>query len=174
MYVQNLGLPEKFIEKKTENVGPAGFIWELRGLFRQHRPAEIKRHGEIKPFILKDLKITAYILLLYGPERNSIQMPYDGPYEVVSREQIYYTIKIKEKEVAVSIDQLKPAYVINDTLPKDNNETSYRIEVQVSEQNQHPGWKNQVQPSQEAEQPRQVRRSGQSVRFVNRYQAGFG
>ena len=101
-------------------------------------------------------------------------MPYEGPYEVISLEEKHFTIIIKEKEVAVSIDRLKSAYVINDTSPEDNNETPHQIVVQKSKQHQFPGEENQVQSPQEAEQPQIVRRSGRRVRFVDRYQVGFG
>ena len=68
-----------------------------------------------------------------------------GQYEVISREDKHFTIKIEEKEVAVSTDCLKLAYIINDTLPEDNNETLYQIVVQVADQQQHPFIKKTVQ-----------------------------
>ena len=172
--VNTYACPENLSKKTSENIEPGVFIREIRGHFRQLRPAEVKRHGKIKPFIFKDLKTTDYVLLFREQKRNSLQMPYKGPYEVISREEKHFTIKIKEKEVTVSIDRLKSAYVITDTLPEDNNETPYQVVVQVPEQRQYPGEENQVQPPQEAEQPQVVQRSGQSVRFVDHYQAGFG
>ena len=117
-------MPGEFIEKTSENIEPAVFIRELQGHFRQLRPAEVKRHGEIKSLIFKDLKTTDYVLLFCGPKRNSLHMPYEGPYkvtvEVVEVQLIYLS---KTKFQTVSIDLLKPAYVINDILPEDNNET---------------------------------------------------
>ena len=151
MYSQNLRLPGEFIKKTSENLEPGLIARELRGHVRQLRSAEVKRHGEIKPFIFKDLKTTDYVLLLRGPKRNLLQMPYEGPYEVISREEKSFAIKIKEKEVTVSIDRLKPVYVINDTFPEYNNETPYQIVVQVPEQHQYPGEENKVQPPQKAD-----------------------
>ena len=148
---QHSRLPEKFIEKTSENIEPAVFIQKLRSHFRKLRPTEARHHGEIKPFIFKDLKTTDYVLLLRGPKRNLLQMPYEGPYEVISREEKSFAIKIKEKEVTVSIDRLKPVYVINDTFPEYNNETPYQIVVQVPEQHQYPGEENKVQPPQKAD-----------------------
>ena len=74
------------------------------------------------------LKTTDYVLLLRGPKRNSLQMPYNG---TISREEKHFTIKMTEKEVIVSIDRLNPVYVIKDILPEDNDKTHYRIELQI-------------------------------------------
>ena len=45
------------------------FIRELPSRFHQIRPAEVKRHGDIKPFIFKDLKTTDNVLLLRGQKK---------------------------------------------------------------------------------------------------------
>ena len=53
MYSQNLRLPGEFIKKTSENLEPGLIARELRGHVRQLRSAEVKRHGEIKPFYLQ-------------------------------------------------------------------------------------------------------------------------
>ena len=70
VYGQHLRLPGEFIEKTSENLKPGLFARELRGHFCQLRPAEVNRHGELKPFIFKELKTTDYVLVLRDPKRN--------------------------------------------------------------------------------------------------------
>ncbi|KAL4143997.1 hypothetical protein QTP88_006242 [Uroleucon formosanum] len=39
-------------------------------------------------------------------------MPYDGPYRVISRNEKTFVIDMKKKEIRVTIDRLKPVYII--------------------------------------------------------------
>jgi len=45
---------------------------------------------------------------------GALQPPYEGPYEVISRGEKIFRIKIRGKTVTVTIDRLKPAYTLED------------------------------------------------------------
>ena len=44
--------------------------------------------------------------------RGSLQQAYTGPHEVILRKDKYFIIKVKGKDVTVSVDRLKPAYIL--------------------------------------------------------------
>lgn len=43
-----------------------------------------------------------------------LQSPYSGPYELLARDEITLTLKIKNQTVKVFIDRLKPAHFLAD------------------------------------------------------------
>ncbi|KAF7266333.1 hypothetical protein GWI33_020361 [Rhynchophorus ferrugineus] len=89
-------------------------------------------------------------------------MPYDGPYEVISRSKKVFILLMRGKQVPVSIDRLKPAYCINDNLrPRESDLDDDGIVVVATQQSPDP------------HSPPQLRRSARRVRFPDRYQAGF-
>jgi hypothetical protein len=47
--------------------------------------------------------------------KTPLQQPYDGPFKVVERHEKHITILRSGKKVVVSIDRLKPAFVLADT-----------------------------------------------------------
>ncbi|EFN67616.1 hypothetical protein EAG_00467, partial [Camponotus floridanus] len=44
--------------------------------------------------------------------KSILQPPYNGPYEVISRTAKTFVVRIQGKDVTVSIDRLKPAYIL--------------------------------------------------------------
>ncbi|GFY43014.1 hypothetical protein TNIN_107141 [Trichonephila inaurata madagascariensis] len=47
--------------------------------------------------------------------KSSLTAPYQGPFEVLSRTDKHFTIKINDKTSTISIDRLKLAFLLNDT-----------------------------------------------------------
>ncbi|GFT20928.1 RT_RNaseH_2 domain-containing protein [Nephila pilipes] len=45
--------------------------------------------------------------------KKALESPYEGPFPVVARNDKYYTLKIKEKDINVSVDRLKQAYLLD-------------------------------------------------------------
>ncbi|UYV80161.1 hypothetical protein LAZ67_18001853 [Cordylochernes scorpioides] len=64
--------------------------------------------------------------------KKASEPPYEGPFQVLRREKKYFIIKIKNKEVSVSIDRLKPAYLLNTSQPEESakDNTSIRQPVE--------------------------------------------
>jgi hypothetical protein len=58
-------------------------------------------------------------------------MPYDGPYRVISWNKKTFVIDIKKKKVRVTIDRLKPSYIIVD----DHSKEDISREIQTSTPN---------------------------------------
>ncbi|KAJ8945802.1 hypothetical protein NQ318_003070 [Aromia moschata] len=119
---------------------------------------EIKRHGNKKVFIFKDLAITP-------------QQPYEGPFPVVQRGYKTFLVRIHVREKHISMDRLKPAYLINDQVdPLDRDPEDDPVIIPQREETAAPRREPEPTPAT----PGPVRtRYGRRVRFPDRYQAGF-
>ncbi|GBN19461.1 hypothetical protein AVEN_110426-1 [Araneus ventricosus] len=50
--------------------------------------------------------------------KKQLESPYEGPFPVIERKDKYFTINIKRKNVNVSLDRLKSAYILAQDNPK--------------------------------------------------------
>jgi hypothetical protein len=84
-------------------------------------------------------------------------------------------INVNNRDVTVSVDRLKPAFIVPDDLEDRTNE--YRnvlIPVCRTNARDENNENNKSQTTQENTRDRYVTRSGCRVRFPDRLQAGFG
>lgn len=114
VFGEPLRLPGEFLassQEKPEN--PSEFVAQLRQQMARLRPTPASRHGKPDTFVFKDLSSCTHVFLRDDTVRASLQPPYSGPHEVTKRDDKNFTIILKGKEVKVSIDRLKPAYVLS-------------------------------------------------------------
>jgi hypothetical protein len=105
--------------------------------------------------------------------KGPLQPPYDGPYKVIERGEKHFKIQINNKNVIVSIDSLKPTFIINDDKEHNTDEPSTEPPSIIL----YPEIRTQrsvIPETQQEENAREwhVTRSGRHVRFPDRYQAG--
>ncbi|KAL4153461.1 hypothetical protein QTP88_001294 [Uroleucon formosanum] len=158
VYGEPLRLPGEFLTSNDNAAkfdDAAEFIKDLRNHIQQIRPVNGTRHGEKKNFVFKDLATTEYVFIRHDGPKNGIQMPYDGPYRVISRNRKTFVIDIKKKEVRVTIDRLKPAYIIADHDSKKDTSRKFQTStpITISKEDQRT-------------------RSGRRVHFPDRLQVG--
>ncbi|XP_015118379.1 uncharacterized protein K02A2.6-like [Diachasma alloeum] len=118
-YGEPLRLPGDFLAPTgvSHQDDPADYVKDLRQHFADLRPAKVKRHGEHKTFMFKDLATAEQVFVRHDAPKGPFQMPYQGPFKVIHRNTKMFIVHIKSKDVNVSIDRLKPAYVIADDQP---------------------------------------------------------
>ena len=57
------------------------------------------------------LHTCTHVFVWHDAIRKLLQAPYDGPYEVVTRNKKHFTVNIKGCKEVTSVDWLKPAYL---------------------------------------------------------------
>ncbi|XP_051162403.1 uncharacterized protein K02A2.6-like [Leptopilina boulardi] len=192
VYGQTLRLPGELLTSSSQSsTATAEYVQTLRNHIQQLRPVNGSRHGERRTFIFKDLATAESVFLRHDGPKSRLQLPYDGPFKVVSRSEKAFKINMNGREVTVSIDRLKPAYVMedNDDNFDDNNEESDEeetVEIILNPNNvpvrrvaNEPPPRIERVPDPVPAVPQAVlhenirTRSDRRVRFTDRYQAGF-
>lgn len=87
------------------------FLEYYREHMRDIKPIPVAHHYKAKPFIFKALHDCKYVFLRCE-NTTSLERPYQGPYQVLSRpsDKVYEILK-QGKPIRVSVERLKPAYL---------------------------------------------------------------
>ncbi|KAL7724461.1 hypothetical protein ACLKA6_004008 [Drosophila palustris] len=104
---------------------PLDFAVRFREHMRMIRPVPAAHHSQRSMFIHKNLADCSHVFLRTDAVRQPLEPPYTGPYKVVKRStDRVFVIEMDGKEVAVSTERLKPAFILNesgDDTPANNN-----------------------------------------------------
>ena len=118
VYGEPLRLPGEFFQAAApHSTDLSEFTSRLRQFASKLQPSPAARHIKRKIFIFKDLALCSHVFLRDDSLRGALQPPYTGPYEVLERGEKTFKISIKGKSVTVSIDRIKPAYILSDPSP---------------------------------------------------------
>ena len=116
VYGEPLRLPGEIFKPSTPTPAgdPTDLIHRLRSIFHRLQPTPISRHCKPGIFVHKELADCPYVFLREGPFLRALQVPYAGPYEVLNRSDKTMTLNIKGKSTTVTIDRVKPAFILDD------------------------------------------------------------
>lgn len=123
---QALRLPGDFFNSpsKPEPGETSDFVRNIRETINKLKPVSTSSRNNQTLFIHPDLHSCEYVFLRNDTVRKSLQPPYDGPFKVIERGPKVFLVQLGSKQVRVSIDRLKPAYVLNTT--DDGTKTSVK------------------------------------------------
>lgn len=115
LYGEPLRLPGEFFEPTVNGTTDTSeFTARLRNFAEKLRPVPASRHCNPKVFIYKELESCDHVFLREDALRGALQPAYSGPYKVITRGNKVFKILVKNNEVTVSIDRLKPAFILSD------------------------------------------------------------
>ncbi|GFU60345.1 uncharacterized protein TNCV_3307941 [Trichonephila clavipes] len=98
-------------------ISASDIVDRLRTHISRLRPAPASCHAHSTPFVFKDLETCTYAVLRYDSIHGALQPPYSGPYRIFQRIGKVFVLRIGTKEVRVSVDRIKPAYILADDPP---------------------------------------------------------
>lgn len=117
VYGETLRLPGELFASDLSNQNledSNSFLSRLRDFMVSLRPSPASRHCQTAVFIFKELAKCSHAFLREGPILKALQPPYTGPHEVLNRDHKTITLKIRNEPNEVSIDRVKPAFVIQE------------------------------------------------------------
>ncbi|GFS50055.1 gag-Pol polyprotein, partial [Trichonephila inaurata madagascariensis] len=79
------------------------------------KPTSAFCHSSASCFVHTALKTCSHVFVRVEVLKPSLTAFYQGPFEVLSRTDKHFTIKINDKTSTISIDRLKPAFLLKGT-----------------------------------------------------------
>lgn len=114
-YGCHLRLPGDFYDNKsTDSSSSHTLVDNIRDTIRKIKPVSHNQRDSRSMFIHPDLKNCESVFIRNDAVRRPLQPPYDGPFRVMSRGDKVYKIQLPTRQTNISIDRLKPAYLINE------------------------------------------------------------
>ncbi|GFS45927.1 retrovirus-related Pol polyprotein from transposon opus [Nephila pilipes] len=113
MYGTNIKLPGEFFDPPTIKMDQETFVSQLQKYMEKLKPVpsnSVNKHQKI--FVHKDLRSCSHVFVRIDRIRKALEPPYQGPYRVVERSENFFTLSMKNKNINISIDRLKPAYLL--------------------------------------------------------------
>lgn len=186
LYGQTIRLPGEFLtatNPQSDDSVPE-FVQKLREHMQELRPTQGTQHGRKKTFIFKDLDTSEYVFLRHDGPKAPLQQPYDGPFKVIKRNDKTFVIHIRGRDVTVTIERLKPAFILSNDLlddadPPQTQQQEYRLAVPnrgapvINPPVTYEPDDADAAIHPEANSRPWTTRSGRKVRFPDRFQAGL-
>lgn len=127
MFGEPLKIPGEFFQKNNKSADQTEFIQQMRKTFENIRPVTAKHHAKEKPFILKDMSECTHVYVRVDKVKASLEAPYTGPYKVIKKHAKYFDVEIKGKPQRITIDRLKPAFVLHTNLAHFPPDDTFKI-----------------------------------------------
>ncbi|KAG7311665.1 hypothetical protein JYU34_002718 [Plutella xylostella] len=115
-YGQSLRLPGDFYaESAGTRVSDDTYVDNLRKIIGGLRPQQPRAISDSrKIFVHKDLDTCSHVFLRNDMVSKPLTPTYSGPHQVIDRSPKTFLIKIGNRQSNVSIDRVKPAYMLSD------------------------------------------------------------
>lgn len=118
VYGQQLVLPADFFNKPTITfTDTETFGSRLCHQMRQIVPTTSHHHDHRPSFVPNELYTCSHVFLRKDAVCPPLQQPYEGPYPVLERSKKTMKLLIKGKELTVTIDRVKPAFLETSNTP---------------------------------------------------------
>lgn len=115
LYGEPLRLPGEFFDPSVSGTTDlSDFTARLNSFASRLKPVPASRHSNPSTFIFKELTNADHVFLRDDTSRSPLQPVYSGPHKVLERGDKTFKILLKGKPVVVSMDRLKPAYILAD------------------------------------------------------------
>lgn len=116
LYGSNIRLPGEFFEPTPidSSMEPSAFLHRLKAKMSKIKPVPNKHHVKSSAFVSPNLTDCTHVFVRRDSVKKPLQPPYDGPFRVTDRSPKYFSVDINGKINNISIDRLKPAFLLND------------------------------------------------------------
>jgi hypothetical protein len=115
VYGESLRVPGELLVPSAPKVETSAFIQQFRRHMDQLRPTPTARQASPATFVHKDLRDSTHVFLRQDAIRRALEPPYSGPHKVIARMEKTLKIDVRGRQVTVSADRVKTAYILEGT-----------------------------------------------------------
>lgn len=131
VYGQTLRLPGEYFVNSHVNTQIPLFINKLQHYFKNLQFTNPRKTFNRNTFVSPDLKTCDYVFVRNDRLKPTFSPLYEGPFKIVSRTDKFMTIFKNGKDFTVSIDRVKPAYLLNDVVELPVTSTVKRVRFDI-------------------------------------------
>ena len=113
VYGDNLTVPADFFRQNTDLPLP-----ELREAVARFIPCQQTYNTSRTSYVPQDLHSSSHVFIRTDAAKPPLTPPYTGPYKVLARREKSFQLQIRNSTDWVSIDRLKPAYLLDNDQPQ--------------------------------------------------------
>uniref|UniRef100_A0ABD2W661 Uncharacterized protein n=1 Tax=Trichogramma kaykai TaxID=54128 RepID=A0ABD2W661_9HYME len=134
VYGEPLRLPGEFFKSSALLGGsdPSQLVSRSQSIFSQLQLTPTSRHGTPRVLVCKELKDCQYVFLRECLFLKALQPPFAGPYEVLRRSEKTLVLYVSGKSTTVSVDRIKPAFLLGDQPPSTTSHVSACVSTRAS------------------------------------------
>ncbi len=111
---QELKLPGDFFVPNDISIDEPEFVRQLATALQGFQQ-KLRRRGTLPIYTPTALSTCSHVFLRAPPDANGkLTAPYAGPYQVIRRDQKVFRLAINGEEKDISIDRLKPAFLLDE------------------------------------------------------------
>ncbi|XP_015115998.1 uncharacterized protein LOC107040425 [Diachasma alloeum] len=125
VFGEPLRLPGEFLAPSPpRGLPPTNIVDRLRNHFADFAPQPVARHGQRKIFVFKELANCSHVLVRRDAPRHAFTSSSEGPHQVISRYEKHLVIRIRGENTVVSINHLKPVFLLPDDEHNNDDESN--------------------------------------------------
>ncbi|KAI5718458.1 hypothetical protein M8J77_021475 [Diaphorina citri] len=125
VYGENIKLAGDFFEANSSPPGDLStFVFNLKETIRNLKPVPVQNHSKKSVFIHPELQNASHVFVRVDAVKKPLQPTYDGPFLVLRRDPKFFELEYLDGKKVVSIDRLKPAFLL-DSLHDDSRYSRY-------------------------------------------------
>ena len=117
VYGQALRLPGEFFVPPPVSLRPEELLVKLHSYMAELCPAPAAHHPGKSFYVHPELAKSSHVFLRTDALKPALTPPYTGPHRVLERGPKTFTIELKGQPKQVTIDRLKPAFLLSDRPP---------------------------------------------------------
>jgi cleavage and polyadenylation specificity factor subunit 1 len=121
VYSEPLTIPGELLTPSANPVDQVLLITELRQHMARLRPVPAAHHASPATFVHSNLEKFTHVFLRQDAKHWSLEPPYSGPYQVLSRRDKTLQLLIRGRPVIMSADRVKPAYILHENRRNNTN-----------------------------------------------------
>lgn len=112
---KTIRLPGEFYDRSQQKDcnDPSSLVEKIRENISHYRPTRDNVDSRMI-FVYSALQDCRYVFVRDDKVHKSLKQPHDGPFKVLERSTKVFKIQLPEREAYISIDGLKPAFVIKE------------------------------------------------------------
>ncbi|UYV66779.1 hypothetical protein LAZ67_4002838, partial [Cordylochernes scorpioides] len=118
VFGKTIRLPGEFFQDSQQSIDRDDLIKNLQKDMSSLQPMKSRINRNPNVFIHKDLQSCSHVFIRKDRVEKPLEPAYEGPFKVLKSTVKYFTVMVEGKEDNVSLDRLKPTYLLKESFMK--------------------------------------------------------